>query len=218
MRGIAKVEANMTKVARLMVLALALTVSVGVVGVIGCGGNDDKGGSRMADYCSANCDQIAECDENYFNEEYDSKSDCEDECVDSTENINDSFPECESEMMDYHECWTTLSCDDLAAGNDNACNEEYCTWSQCLHNNGYSDWDNVAACQDAEDTLNALPCVTEDFNLGCSDYEDVNGNYFGYFSCLSSSLVYSCDGDVLTCDEANLQICTDIADELASSC
>jgi hypothetical protein len=83
---------------------------------------------------------------------------------------------------------------------------------------GGSALDNVAACQEAEDALNELTCLTVDFNFSCDSYDGTTCDYAEYFNCLAD--LYTCEGDpeVLTYDADQLQECADLSEEIAGSC
>jgi hypothetical protein len=88
----------------------------------------------------------------------------------------------------------------------------------CGDDDGGSSIDNVAACQNLQDTLNELECITADFDYGCDAYDGTTCDYAEYFNCLAD--VYTCEGDpsVLTYDADVLQECTDIGTEIGGSC
>jgi hypothetical protein len=79
-----------------------------------------------------------------------------------------------------------------------------------------NDFDNVAACQDLEDSMNALDCVTTDFDYSCDSFDGNTCNYTEYFSCLAD--MYHCDGDLLDYDSDKMQECTDLVNEIGANC
>lgn len=81
---------------------------------------------------------------------------------------------------------------------------------------GGSSVDNVAACQELEDTMNELECLTVDFDYSCDSYDGTTCDYAEYFNCLSD--IYSCNGSVLEYDADALQECTDIGSDIAETC
>ncbi|HUT78024.1 MAG TPA: hypothetical protein VM285_10080 [Polyangia bacterium] len=77
--------------------------------------------------------------------------------------------------------------------------------------------DNVAACQELEDSMNALECLAVDFDYSCDAYSEYTAcDYAEYFDCLAD--VYSCDGDTLVTDMDKLTECGDIATDIAGTC
>jgi hypothetical protein len=111
-----------------------------------------------------------------------------------------------------------LSCSDFADQDYGDCDQDWDDLGNCLSDNcdGGNTYDNVGACQDLEDSMNALDCLTTDFDYSCDSYDGVDCDYTDYFDCMAD--VYSCDGDTLVYDTDDIQTCTDIADEISSTC
>ena len=88
----------------------------------------------------------------------------------------------------------------------------------CGDDDDGSSVDNVTACQEMEDSMNELECLTVDFNYSCDSYDGVTCDYAEYFNCLAD--LYTCEGDpaVLTWDQAQLDECTAAYNELVDSC
>lgn len=59
--------------------------------------------------------------------------------------------------------------------------------------------DNVAACQDLEDTINGLDCYAgAEVDMMCDTYEEYTCDIADYFNCVADC--YGCDGDIPTFD------------------
>jgi hypothetical protein len=80
--------------------------------------------------------------------------------------------------------------------------------------------DNVAACQELEDTINGLECLPEggEVDMMCDSYADYDTcDYSDYYNCVGDC--YGCDGDVMTFDtEKYAGECADLATDIASTC
>jgi len=58
----------------------------------------------------------------------------------------------------------------------------------CGDDDGGSSVDNVAACQDLEETLNGLACAEGyDWALSCDGYDGTTCDYADYFQCLEDN-------------------------------
>ncbi|MCK9460970.1 MAG: hypothetical protein M0R80_15145 [Proteobacteria bacterium] len=204
---------------RITVRNVLMMVATLLAGVLAAGSCDSGDGSpSVASVCSASCEQFEDCAEDYFDEVYDSMGDCEDDCEDYVDEYVDEYDDCENEYLSYLECTTGLSCNDFEDDDFDDCDDQADDLEDCLDDNYGDDnnFDNVGACQDAEDAINALPCLDTPVDYSCDNYDGMDCDYTDYFDCLSD--VYYCDGDTLSYDADQLQECTDIADEISSSC
>ena len=70
--------------------------------------------------------------------------------------------------------------------------------------------DNVAACNDLQDTINGLDCMTSDVDLSCDSYDSYTCDISDYYDCVGDC--YSCDGDTLNFDSTKYSDeCTPLA-------
>lgn len=70
--------------------------------------------SRISAIAKAMCKQYQECDEDYFDESYDSLADCNDDRSDYLKDQADTVNKaCADAALDYMACYSKLSCDDL---------------------------------------------------------------------------------------------------------
>jgi len=173
-----------------VVLALVLIAGVIVAGSCSGGG----GGSSVSSVCSAYCSQLEECDPGNFNDYYDDKAECKDDCVDENENYWQDYEpsECKGEAMDLAICGYGLSCDDLDNMDYGACEGESNDLDDCLENSGFDTGcgeDDVTACaddytacyEDCDSTSSTYTdCLYECIDWYCTCLEDIGCDMSGY--------------------------------------
>jgi hypothetical protein len=179
-----------------MKLTAVAALLFGLLGATSCDKDDDDDGPSASQICSAQCAQLEECFPEEFDSTYDSMNECRNECKDDVADALDGVePACEDEYAGFLLCIAEMSCSELDdysySGDLDGCQDEQNDLDDCGGNN-QTDYDNVAACQDAEDAINGLDCMSDyPLDLGCDDYAGLPCDYTGYFDCLSGC--YSCD-------------------------
>ena len=213
----------MFKKAARNVLIVAAALIVGVIVAGSCSGGG--GGSSVSSVCSAYCSQLEECDPGTFDDYYDDKAECKDDCVDENENYWADYEpsECKGEAMDLAICGYGIDCadyDDFETYLEE-CDNELVDLDDCLQNassdsdididtDADSDYDNVASC---EDWLTAMGACEEYYASGfdCSTYADIGCDISDYFSCLCGYTYCDESTDPPTLDTTGWDNCTDLA-------
>jgi hypothetical protein len=202
------------------ILVIAAVLLVGATSTASC--SSGGGGPSVSSVCSAYCNQMEECVSSYFDDLYDSKSECKSECMDNVNSSLDDIPtECRHEMLAYEECRARVSCNELENYDYSDCDDEYADFMDCLDSSSSdadadgdadsdadSDYDNVAACEEFQMVYNDLDCVTEYTDWYCADYSSAASDMTNYFYCLE---------DAYYCDELDyVAVDSDIMDECYS--
>ena len=169
------------------------------------------GHPTAAGVCEDSCAQAAECDEEWFQSEYASYDECENECEDEIGAVTEAYPDCHAVYLRFQDCVASLSCEELDSDGGDCYELEY-DFESCAEENFVPNEENVEACEDFEDTINGLPCYADyGVDLACDDYAAASCDYSAYFDC--TALCYGCDGEAPTFDNETFDAeCAPLAD------
>jgi hypothetical protein len=162
--------------ARTAVIAAAALVAGTVIAVSCTGGG---GGKSVSGICRASCNQLEECDGEYFDDWYDDAEDCEDQCQENLNAYIDEYSECGSEIKDQEECMNTLSCDEFEDWDYGVCEDESNDLADCMAEsygqectteNAQVCFDDFTACTEEIDVES--PTYMDEYQACLADYCD----------------------------------------------
>jgi len=190
---------------------LVAVLLVGALAASSCDKHEDDGVS-VSQICRAQCAQLEECRPEEFDGLYGSMSECRDACEDDVaDELGEVEPECEDEYAGFLLCVAEMTCGELDAyqnaGDLDGCEDESNDFESC-DGNDQTDQDNVAACQEVQDAVNGLDCMSGyPMDLSCETYGACPSDITDYFECVEGC--YGCSGDSPTFDvDTYNDVCT----------